>query len=138
MKDKWKYITPYFDNNIKAVCSNGITYEGKENISIIDLESGVKIHYNAERIKPILKPLISLQHDSDEDLLKFKYVDTYEYSGGVLFKDRLTMDGKNFKLDGCYYNATEMPWDFVDCLISKGYDVFRLIEQGKAIDINTI
>lgn len=85
--------------------------------------------YDVEEIKPILRPI--------SDLAKDEYFNNVYLLIGGGWKDYKTF--KNAMLDNYLYSPTEvMSYRIVNLLLSMHFDVFRLIDQGLAIDINSI
>lgn len=105
-------IISYIDNNLNAIvlCGQNV---GAFAIPIIQ-------EYDLDKAKPILKPLSEL---TKEELR------TQGFGSHI---DYLTHENKGVEW------TLKAPYEMVNYLFEKHYDVFRLIDQGLAIDINTL
>jgi len=137
MKLELKHITPYLPYSVKAKATNGIDYNGEENFSYFDLNPTSLKFYGTNDITLFLKPLSDLFIDNDEHLKDFRYLDGDGYDD-IILKDCITTGYDRFKLGDIYYLPIEMPYDFIDYLMSLHYDVFLLIPEGLAININEL
>jgi len=145
MKLELKHLSPYLPYGLKI---RVIAIYGKINkpkkaevtneLTVGNLWSFIgNSSFGHKKCTPILKPLRDIRNDNSKEMLEFEYVDTDGYFNCYL-KDRLITTHDFFKLDGTYYKTTQMPYDFIEYLVSQHYDVFGLIPLGLAIDINTI
>jgi len=81
--------------------------------------------------KPILRPLSDLTKEIEVNGEKFVPVEVFGY------EEEITTDFI-FKIDGSYYEITEMPFDVIQKLLEWHFDIYGLIEANLAIDINTL
>jgi hypothetical protein len=99
---------------------------------------GLQSHYNCNRFKPILRPLSSMteqeatelatihKYDIPEDEgVREELIDIYTFDDGVLRIGTTYLPGKMF-IEGLRY------------LLSRGFDLFSLIENNLAIDADTL
>lgn len=92
--------------------------------------------------KPILRPLSSMTEEEAKELLRIRYARNgwaepiYERHSSICIDFKFaSSDGK--------FNQTQLDWDMLDAasvayLISKGFDLFNLIPEGKAIDATSL
>lgn len=110
-----KYIAAYLPYDLKGLF---LPYE-KQIIRKLTEENIVDFRCFC---KPILKPLSDLHQEID---LEYEYLGKYNFANA-------------FKVDDRPCGTQALPRYFFELLLSKRYDVFNLIEQGKAIDINLL
>lgn len=146
MKLEIKYLAPYLPYELKAIYNEeneentvvkilGTCILDKERHYQIKFKDGVVGLFIADDIKPILRPL--------SDLVKViecegKYFIPYEDS---LLAD--SMDSNNDLKYLCVFEGdvtkyTTISYLLIKKLIKWHFDVFGLIENGLAIDINTL
>lgn len=133
MKLELKYIAPYLPYGLKGI----ITYHA-DNKEICTL--GVKCDINnvcdiydflnsSYDLKPILRPLSDLTKEIEVNGEKFVPILEMER----IFKINPLWEGWDFK-----HIAVELPIEIWNKLFEWHFDVFGLIPQGLAIDINTL
>lgn len=150
MKPDIKYITPYLPYKLHFM-SKGKTYElneveihnkewplwaitiwneetlkyepsiNRENVDANTRGQGFKL----EEIKPLLKPLDSLLTDCPEEIR-----DEFSIGGWSHFLDCVSL--------GLFDAFENIPAAAFMKMIELHYDVFQLIPQGLALDINTV
>lgn len=141
MKLELKHITPYLPYGLKAeMIDYKRDYVGKQYDKIIGIhewsknedwccltDGGSKPSLNY--IKPILRPLSDLTNDIEVNGEKF--VPSEELAIHLFDYDFLAvvLDGKN---------TNGIPFWVIQKLFEWRFDVFGLIENGLAIDINTL
>lgn len=127
MKLELKHIAPYQEHKVKLIDHMGnkcnISYLSTKRIAFIDINGigevqKLKWEYATGKIKLILRPLSDLDKHHP-DIFKEFNIDMLE--DGIRCQD----------LNNCCY-------EFVQSLFERHYDVFGLIEQDLAIDINTL
>ncbi len=150
MKLEIKHLAPYLPYGLKAeMLDYQRDYVGKKNDTIVGIhqwdksgklwslltEGGSKPSF--DKIKPILRPLSNLQKgfhkDFDEVLFdENNYVFTDEL--GI----RATPSIELFIGDGCNNTIIfDSVIEIYNLLLKHHFDIFRLIQKGLAIDINT-
>ena len=122
MKLELKHLAPYLPYELLCeVVDQGKTKQAKLCGAYTDNSytffDTVESEHGYDSIKPILRPIIDLEKNSPELLSEFNLI-------GFPRKDLEP-------LGGCSY-------DLVVELLKRNYDVFDLIPEGLAIDINTI
>lgn len=137
MKDKLsteelelKHLAPYLPYKLR------IKYQ--ERNQVMNMGQGHSRHWigiksvinwqdvNGEPPKPILRPLSDLAEFLDKSL----FVEQWHDEWIEHFKD--------FQDKPEEANMLACPYDLFDHLVANHFDVFNLILQGKALDINTI
>lgn len=131
MKLELKHLAPYLPYGLK-----GIDYDNKTYL-FIGLDCNGKEYWDCNEVldkkgydvKPILRPLSDLTEEIEINGEKFvpknKLTEMFDY---------ITFDYRAFESDF----FLSMPYDLVKQLFEWHFDVFGLIEQGLAIDINTL
>lgn len=123
MKLELKHIAPYLPYELKIKYNNST--EGHWNTMMVG-------HMTSDIIqlwKPILRPL--------SDLTKEEFRSEFnKQSEHVGFDFDYFSDFTGFFIAENY--VLSFPFDIIQWLIEKHFDVFGLIRQGLAIDINTI
>lgn len=121
MKLELKYIAPYLPYGL------GLYYNDTKKVyplvvhnSTCSMQGGFNINevINEPLLKPILRPMSDLNIKSLPNIPEPKNM-----SPAVIFNDRT--------IEMCY-------WQEYEFLFKHHFDVFGLIEEGLAIDINTI
>lgn len=145
MKLELKHLTPYLPYGLKAEMINyKKDYVGKQYDKIIGIhgwsknkdwccltDGGSKPSLND--IKPILRPLSDLTNDIEVNGEKFVPIVNLNTQGyNMDFDDEFTFE------DFIKSNILNNSYGFIDSLIKWHFDVFGLIENGLAIDINTL
>jgi len=136
MKLELKHIAPYLPYGLK-----GIYNEGNEENTVIDIIGASfindKMHYQLkfkggvlglfdEDFKPILRPLSDLTKEIEVDGRKFTAAGrmiTHGFHNSFWHRD----------FDYRYLYAADL-----ERLLEWHFDIFELIEEGLAIDINTL
>ena len=130
MKLKLKHLTVYLPYNIKAIHKN---YKDEKGFLYYPLDLTERFYSMPTAIlinfKPILKPLSQITKEINQngktiniDLISFKLL-------GGRFLSEVLKEGKLID---------ELPHGLVSVLYEYHFDVFGLIENGLAIDINTL
>lgn len=130
MKLELKYLAPYLPYNVKCKMKLGPYFE--EEISVIDSSNFWHIQNDhSASIKPILRPLSDLTKENYQNEILIRW-------GGGL-SDRAKAQWLKEVTDDMLYSAyNSLRYDFVEFLLEHHFDVFGLIPQGLAIDINTL
>ena len=122
MKLELKHLAPYLTHKLKAKnCFNeivevkGIQFgnESCNNVLWTFEKNGDYLQGYLYQCKPILKPL--------SDLPKNEFI------------SELGSFSERYK-----FNIDEVNYSFIEKLLKKHFDVYRLIDAGLAIDINTL
>lgn len=124
MKLELKHIAPYLPYGLKVSSLHTLNAEtGIGNINHIVRA----VNEGKKQYRPILRPLSDLEKLIDEMELECTYFDWIlsEYDINVL------KFIKEFGID-------KLPFDVINYLIEWHFDIFGLIPQGLAIDINTL
>ena len=113
MELELKHLAPYlpYDLGIEPIYKS--TFMGGYNQKVLD--TSILFNYELEEIKPILRPLSDLT--------------TEDVSQSLL--DRIKNSSSRDLKESLSYNS-------VSYLLEKHFDVFGLIEEGLAININTL
>lgn len=132
-----KHVAPYLPYGLRLWHIDGecqiemnATGSGSDCLSIEDLEMYAK---------PILRPLSDLFKLIDWDKNNDPYMLGYKY--GI---EKVTEDGKLIYAEEYYADYCASPKCYIDItsfnwwLFEYHFDIFGLIEQGLAIDINTL
>lgn len=112
-----------FDDAIGKFIGIYCIERSSHNPVIIETERAQIANRNFDQIKPILRPLSSMTEDEfisfriicDTDFSKMVYIDNASKDGSVITRLCHTAKAQAF-------------------LLSKGFDLFNLIESGEAID----
>lgn len=157
MKLQLKHISPYLPYDLKFYIPND-EHSNIQTMTGLSKTDGIQTDYTEEdsvgcignlwcldeggrnykyyNIKPILRPL--------SDLFKEVYYEKYEMKR-VLIKDHSVISSlseEDFKEDAelntYYHSNLRDNYEIITSLFELHFDVFRLIEKGLAIDINTI
>ena len=140
-------LAPYLPYGVRVKTIDGIfTVDGWSNEIGILLDT---IFYGANTIpeyKPILRPLSDLTKEIYHNGNKFVPIEVFEItddhtsypfehdSGNIKLIRALESISKN----DCEFDINFLPFEVVAMLISWHFDVFGLIKEGLAIDINTL
>lgn len=136
----WQLTTIEFKSNY-PIWANNYWNEKKlcffPEINKKDARSGQG--FKLKKIKPILRPLSDLFKLIDWDNNNDPYMIGYKYSISTFKENNKYIYVDEYEADYCsspkaYVDITSFNW----WLFEKHFDVFGLIEQGLAIDINTI
>lgn len=138
MKDQWgssrmgqlelKHISPYLPYQLRCRFNTDDVYTImgliNENVWLKEMTYAADLF----ECKPILRPMSDLEDSSKNylDLLN-EVGQTIEYNGGSFFDGVASFD------DPCW-----LPYASFEFLLENHFDVFGLIDQGLAIDINTV
>lgn len=124
MKLELKHLAPYLPYGLKS-------WSGEKEILI----TGSTL-YRMETIviKPILRPLSDLTEKECKKLLNNDHIFNFWYGkdkdGDYIYKEGYT--------SSIYRSYKGMPYSMVQHLFQWHFDVFGLIDEGLAIDINTL
>lgn len=155
MKLELKHLAPYLPYNIRlqfiikdeiiktGVMTRLLNYSHETHPERIAIDN-----YDSEHIwmfKPILRPLSDLVKQINYGIQTYSFTDLLEISDtdGCIFEfDHGNIKVINF-IDSIakfnsYHYINYLPYVVVEMMIEKHFDVFGLIEQGLAIDINTL
>lgn len=139
MKLQLKHIAPYLPYELKAV--KGIT---RIKLTAVNLElpqiyhtsylgSRLRVVSDINSIKPILRPLSDLTKEIEVNGIKMNPITNLKTQGYHLnFDDEFTFE------DFIKSDILNNSYGFIDLLIKWHFDVFGLIENGIAVDINTL
>ena len=134
MKVELKHLIPYLPYSLKVIMEGKktiVAWMSTKNIAVIRPD-GIgeykkipweRAHLN---IQPILRPL--------SDILK-EYPLNGDYEG---WQQEWINHIWDFEIKTNEANILACPYDLMQDLLSKHFDVFGLIEKGLAIDINTL
>ena len=132
MKLETKHLAPYLPYNLKCeVLNSGQEKEIGEMIAVYNDGSAcfgniVESEKGFEYIKPILQPLFN---------------DNFDYTIFLMdnFPEEKWADAYNDIMNGVGFGVKieQIPYELHDFLFKNHIDVFGLIEEGLAIDINT-
>ncbi len=132
MKLETKHLAPYLPYNLKCVVLNsGEEKEIGEMIAVYNDGSAcfgniVESEKGFEYIKPILQPLFN---------------DNFDYTIFLMdnFPEEKWADAYNDIMNGVGFGVKieQIPYELHEFLFENHIDVFGLIEEGLAIDINT-
>ncbi len=140
MKLELKHIAPYlpfglkilhFDNQRKMNAGNGSSTHW---IGIT-----ATLQRQGENCKPILRPLSDLTKEIEVGGERFIPIDKIDYEFGMLYYFASGNKGLLIKRRNTNIYAYSMDYFLIQQkLFEWHFDVFGLIEQGLAIDINTL
>lgn len=151
MRLELKHIVPYLPYGLEALVLDsrfGIGHPFLDKITgvyedLVTFNDSPDWYFDSDEndtvIKPILRPLSDLFKLIDWDNNNEPYMIGYKY--GV---EKVKEDGVEFYADEYYADYAESPKCYIDItsfnwwLFEYHFDVFGLIEQNLAIDINTI
>ena len=125
MKLELKHLAPYLPYGVEYFNTHEDFIEQK---GIINLHSCFDI-LRYEYIKPILRPLSDLLNEELDFYIDFNTI-LNEIDSRYL---REAIVNKTFYSKDIHYS-----FEVWNCLLSMHFDVFELIKQGLAIDINTL
>ena len=130
MKLELRHLAPYLPYGLKYFIDfeDGDTACWKvEGLTIQEIFiDGYDCNYESKNCKPILRPLSDLtkEIDKDEDVTFLDWIES-EYEIDVLaFIDS--------------YSIEKLPYEVMEYLFEWHFDIFNLIENNLAIDINTL
>lgn len=134
MKLELKHLTPYLPYGLRGIDYDKKTYlfRGLDNNGNVYWDCNEILNKKGYDIAPILRPLSDLTKDIEvngEKFVPFDFFDEY-YS---------PIDDYN-ELQKHFLNSDikKMPYELIEKLFEWHFDVFGLIEQGLAIDINDL
>lgn len=142
MKLELKHIAPYLPYKVNVIHNtSNIKFEvkgvkfGVKSCNLFLKE--LRLPQSLWKFKPILRPL----SDLTKEIQIAEYYMTYKEHIQRMFNLRMYQfkDAKIYSLNyGVFIDFTELPYNVVEKLLSWHFDVFGLITQGLAIDINTL
>ena len=140
MKLELKHLSPYlpYGLKIKYLLTDSIQIEQVIGLGI-DFVLTTEDDYSLESIKPILRPLSDLDNE-----VFIESVSDFEFIPCEVFEDHISgwCDAYNEWWNLQYPNFLQMmdscPYEVMQQLLEWHFDVFGLIDQNLAIDINTI
>ncbi len=127
MKLELKHLAPYLPYELKFKSSIGIRTLNLETINYWDTGYYLKL-------KPILRPLSDLDKEIDHNEEKFIPYDALK----TIVSDEQWVKICETINEPIYTKVFDMPYWWVNKIYSWHFDVFGLIEEGLAIDINTL
>lgn len=147
MKLELKHIAPYlpYGLKVKGIFKESFTLvhdRQPNNLNVLSLES---LMFFPNEHKPILRPLSDFANEfyaqglktrMDKILVRNGLAPSgieYDINDNVFYIGK-TEDSKSYEI----YDVFELPFKVVDVLFEYHFDVFGLIPQGLAIDINTL
>ena len=155
MKLELKHLAPYQEHKVKLLVDGrkyNIAYLSTKRIAFIDIQGygdveKMKWEYASGKVQPILRPLSDLTKEIEHNGKKFTMVyKLKEYQRLIHadlpekhneLDDRIDLLMKEIDIFGCFILQLRS-YFIIRQLISKHFDVFGLIEQNLAIDINTV
>jgi len=148
MKLELKHLAPYLPYGLKvgqprcgkteAYLMYGFKYSNYANEWIVNIDDSAHGDYQSsylKGIKPILRPLSDLVKEIEHNGERF-----VPRNNDLLGKYEIcTYPNFNFfDSFGSNENIEELPFYVIEKLFEWNFDVFNLIEEGLAIDINTL
>lgn len=132
-----KHIAPYFPYNLKWKLANGfignILYLTKESISFYYGASTTDVYSLSKlRHKPLLRPLSSLTKEITHNGEKFVPIERLDKN--IAWFDYM----QHLQRLHQYRVYSHVPWDIMEKLLEWHIDVFNLIDQNLAINLETI
>jgi hypothetical protein len=143
MKLEPKHLAPYLPFDLDVVClDKGVTFFNQQ-ISIHSFRFSKNFVHNTyqliyrgegvcmENIKPILYPLSDFKEEQIEEIKAFlnhKWCQVYDEFFDALFEHDWLM----------HTRILMCPYEIIQWFFKNHYDVFGLIEDDLAIDINTL
>jgi len=129
-----QHLLPYLPD---VTCNNGVSKEAKIKYLYIEknrvcFDSGMSVPISAECFKMNLRPLSDLLDEESE----FKLTKEINLLPGNcdVYSDWI----ESFCEDPTAYKISQAPNEIHELLVKKKYDVFDLIYENQAIDINTL
>ncbi len=140
MELKIEHLTPYLPYGLGIATIKDIYNQSKKNWRYYGEMStccnGTNINIliaDSDIFKPILKPLPTFRNSYDLKAL-YDFVDNFQWCDQYdQFLEIWIEDPKSIK-----ELVLKAPYEIFKYLLSEHYDVFGLIENGLAVDINTI
>jgi hypothetical protein len=135
MELKLNHLTPYLDSKLKVIYRDEVW-----ELVVLDKFRWTVSLFNQYllelvcfmEIKPILKPLKEINYDNYIEFREFIGEEKWDNSYTQYFNDLIDNFENVAKLIQC------APQAVFEYFVSKHYDVFNLIPNGLAIDINSI
>lgn len=146
MKLELKHLAPYLPYGIKLIAHGdvcNVAYMSTKRIAFIEINGCGDVRkcrwdlING-KIKPILKPLVDLletvEH-RDDYIAGWKFIEMQlgGYNCGA-YEEYMSI----FIDDICPSRAIQAPYEIFALLLEYHFDVFGLIDQGLAIDVNDL
>jgi len=148
MKLELKHLAPYLPYGLifhHEIIQKNLTMIGCEftHELRIRLTDGLYA-YDVCKLKPILRPLLELETNMEDgheyiELLNAMYGDSvtdFNFIGNRLVEH--TSKDKGITFDRIEYTNRTMPYYIMEFLFQYHFDIFELIPQGLAVDINTL
>lgn len=137
MKLELKHLTPYLPYKLVAMIEDvPCRIEGCD----LDHEGTIiaeRVNYDLEQVKPILRPLSDLAKEIEHNGEGFVPIRWFELNGYA--PGGLEMDGETFVFgDSIMWSVEEIHYNMVQKLFEWHFDIFDLIPQGLAININQL
>lgn len=141
MELKIEYLSKYLPYGLKVMMNDGLIYWMHDTSGVV--RQGDSLHSVSiadclrSSCKPILRPLSDLNQEVEilgENFIPIKKLGT-RYSSIVcdIYKNTINLDVNDFdSINLLHYRVV------FDKLYSMHFDLFRLIDNGLAIDVNTI
>lgn len=130
MKLELKHIAPYLPYGLNILYWNGLAKEYIEILQVLHYENRHVL--GSEKHKPILRPLSDLTKEIEYNGEKFVPSDwiSKNYIGS-----KFDMD---IKILYQFKTYEHLPYTVIENLLKWHFDVFGLIEQGLAFNINAL
>lgn len=152
MKLELKHLAPYLPYGLRFISSMDIPFEEYGKNPIWTCEGVTKLFgdyclttpenndaYAMQSCKPILRPLSDLTKEIEHNGEKFVPMEKAVTMRGSSI-NHLSDSGKQSAANALIrdISSQKLSYGYVEILISWHFDVFGLIEQGLAVDINTV
>lgn len=135
MKLELKHLTPYLLHNLMLMIDGVVCEIEGFDLYQIDTIIAERVNYNISAVKPILRPLSDLTKEIEVNGEKFV----------PALRTQLHIQNQNFPLTHQNRILLEnriitntISYSDMQYLISLHFDIYGLIEQGLAIDINDL
>ena len=125
MELELKHLASYLPYNLKGLS----TFLGERNIYTIAPDNVMSCLGKNAGIKPILRPLSDLTKDIEVNGEKFVSIEKL---------DKIESDVCSYSIDYYINHTKRLPYYRVQKLLEWHFDIFGLIENNLAIDINTL
>jgi hypothetical protein len=129
-----KHVAPYLPYDLEVLVENYNFLKWKRKVKIEDYVNYFDKRYinsNLKSIKLILRPL--------SDLNKEVVINGEKHQMWLLINGQKALDnGKIENMNGYQYDILELNYNKIQTILKFHFDIFNLIGQGLAIDINTL
>jgi len=153
MKLELKHLAPYLPYGLNCYCSGLVIDEYSDNPQLIKVEivalniKNVEIHeigrtvteeYCYKDVFPILRPLSDLIKMIEINGERFVPIDWLNDNKSLKLEICVNTQGELVIFNGKTSNIRFLEYCVIEKLFEWHFDVFNLIEEGLAIDINTL